>query len=206
MSHIPIFFIVLVALPAQAANPPQQQLPAAVKQAPAAQSPAQSAAQPAALPAAQPAAAQPAAATVKYNLRNLKPVGMSGQNNGDRRRELLQFTNEQGKQNILYEEATAHPTLKEIVRLAPFLASATHTCSVDLECKAKAFCTDNCRSLYYELSNNPSDPALADKSNCVLQAFTCLTEAQAQRAVAAQTAAQPGASTPAPAPAPAKGP
>jgi hypothetical protein len=159
------------------------------------------AAPPAAPVAAQPAVAQQAPATpgVKYNLRNLKPVGLSEQYQGARNRELLQFTNEQGKQNILYEEATTLPTLKEINRLAPFMASSVHTCSIDLECKTKAFCTDNCRSLFYEVTNNPTDPSLAEKSNCVLRAFTCLTEGQASRAVA-NTAAQPGAAATAPAP------
>lgn len=175
------------------------------KAAPAAQPAATTPAQ----PGTQPAAATQAAVTpgVKYNLRNLKPVGLSEQYQGTRNRELLQFTNEQGKQNILYEEATTVPTLKEINRLAPFMASSVHTCSIDLECKAKAFCTDNCRSLFYEVTNNPADASLADKSNCVLRAFTCLTEGQASRAVANSPAAQPGANpAPGAAPAPAKGP
>ena len=191
MARFSIFLFIFSA-PAHAADKPQP-LPAAVKQAPP--------------PAVQPVPVQPVPAptqaaplpAVKYNLRNLRPVGLSGQNYGERRRELLQFTNEQGKQNLLYEELTSQPSVKEITRLAPFLASSRHTCSIDLECKAKAFCTDNCRSLYYELSNSPADPALADKSNCVLRAFSCLTEAQAQRAVANQP-------EPAVAPAPAKGP
>lgn len=178
-----------------------------VAPAPAAQPAAPATAQPGTQPATQPAAAQQVPAIgVKYNLRNLKPVGLSEQYQGTRNRELLQFTNEQGKQNILYEEATSLPPLKEINRLAPFMASSVHTCSIDLDCKAKAFCTDNCRSLFYEVSNNPTDPALAEKSNCVLRAFTCLTEGQASRAVA-NSAGQPGANpAPATAPAPAKGP
>lgn len=179
----------IFSVPAHAADKPQP-LPATVKQAPP----------PAAHPVPVPVPAQAAPVpAVKYNLRNLRPVGLSGQSYGERRRELLQFTNEQGKQSILYEELSSQPTVKEITRLAPFLASSRHTCSIDLECKAKAFCTDNCRSLYYELSNSPADPALADKSNCVLRAFSCLTETQAQRAVANQP-------EPAVAPAPAKGP
>ena len=188
MARISIFLFIF-SVPAHAADKPQP-LPAAVNHPPP----------PAAHPVPVPVPAQAAPVpAVKYNLRNLRPVGLSGQSYGERRRELLQFTNEQGKQSILYEELSSQPTVKEITRLAPFLASSRHTCSIDLECKAKAFCTDNCRSLYYELSNSPADPALADKSNCVLRAFSCLTETQAQRAVANQP-------EPAVAPAPAKGP
>lgn len=155
-------------------------------------------------PVARSAAPAASAPKVIYNLRNLKPVGLSEITEGGRSRELLQFKNEQGKQNLLYEEVSNLAALKQINRLAPFMASTVHTCSIDLECREKAFCTDNCRSLFYELTNLPANtPATAansDKNNCEMRGFTCVIEQDGPRAPAASQATAPVAASPAAAP------
>jgi hypothetical protein len=138
----------------------------------------------------------PATRPETYFLRGLKPVGLSQQAAGNGIRQLLQFKNEQGSQNIVYEEIPAQPPVKEISLLAPFLASGVHTCSIDLECKARAFCANECRSLYYEVTNSPAEPSMVDKSNCLIRAFSCVIGNAP--AAAATPPPAPGAAPPAP--------
>lgn len=105
-----------------------------------------------------------------YGLRNLRPEGLSQQLVTGARRQLLHFKNELGDHFLLYEENAAAGGVPEIAGLAHFLGNPSYVCSIDLDCRAKAFCTGDCRKLYYEIFNTA---APAGRNSCTIKAFSC---------------------------------
>jgi hypothetical protein len=114
-----------------------------------------------------------AANEIKYELRDLRPQGMSQYSlPGTSFRHYLRFQNELGMHYFLYEDSVTHPPLREIAMLHSALAVTEFKCAADIVCQAKAFCTGDCRDMYYEFSNL-STPAGAGENRCRIQAFSC---------------------------------
>ena len=112
---------------------------------------------------------------ISYELRNLRPqsfsqyylVGMFSL------RQYLKFQNESGSHQFLYEESSVYSALPEIHDMQQAISIADYSCSVDVDCDAKAFCTNGCKDMYYELSNLPSALAVADVNHCRVTYFAC---------------------------------
>jgi hypothetical protein len=105
-----------------------------------------------------------------YGLRNLRPIGLSSTTSGASRSQLLHFQNDLGDQYLLYEENTSAGGVREIAGLLPFLGHADYVCSIDLDCTTKAFCTGDCKKLYYEIFNTS---APSGRNACTIKAFSC---------------------------------
>jgi hypothetical protein len=88
-------------------------------------------------------------------------------------REYFHFANELGSHRFIYEEAELKPPLQGIAGMRGVMGNSQMLCSVDLECKTKAFCTGRCQNMYYELSNFPDDPALVDRNSCRVLTLKC---------------------------------
>lgn len=133
----------------------------------------------------EPVSASPAAPTVKteaanavqashYELRNLKVVGYSMQLNVGSQRHFFQFQNEQGSHYFVVEESPNINSSFELGVIRPLVTQDRMMCKMDIDCKQKAFCTNDCKSLYYEIVSISEN---AKKSNCTINAVSCVTEA-----------------------------
>jgi hypothetical protein len=108
-----------------------------------------------------------------YGLRSLRPVGLSSQVTGNDRKQLLHFRNDLGEQYLLYEESASAGGVREVAGLATYMSSTDHVCSIDLECKTKAFCTGDCKKFYYEVFNTSVSGGRAGRNECTIKAFSC---------------------------------
>lgn len=109
-----------------------------------------------------------------YELRDLKPAGITQYASGmDTVRQYLQFQNAQGNHHVIYEEVPSLPPARTVVGLRQMASAFDSLCSMDIECSSKAFCTGDCRSMYYETSNAPADPVNPDRSKCKILFFSC---------------------------------
>lgn len=146
---------------------------------------------PVATPVAAPLAAPAPAANipVKYFLRNLKASGISQYALTEKAglRLYLHFHNEQGHHYIVYEEATAAPQQREVNNLRQAMANPHQPFSLDIECAAKAFCTGECRNMYYEMSNQPGEYATTEQNRCEVKAFTNEMPTVETRTIASST-------------------
>lgn len=109
-----------------------------------------------------------------YELKNLRAATSSLYNTAQSQRHFLRFQNEQGTHTVIYDESAASPPLKEIAHL--LVAMKHSTCTLELECKVKAFCTGaDCRNMYYEMTNAPQDLQFAPRDKCRLKSYSCGT-------------------------------
>ncbi len=112
--------------------------------------------------------------SVSYDLRQLKPIGLSqyASPGSASVRLYLKFQNEAGTHYFLYEENPEYPALKDVNALQQALASPDFSCEAEVSCPSKAFCTGDCRHMYYELSNVPP-PAPFGENRCRILTFHC---------------------------------
>lgn len=109
-----------------------------------------------------------------YELKNLSAGVASLYNTSYSQRHFLRFRNEQGVHTIIYEESPNEAPLKDVGHLLS--AMKLGTCTIELECKTKAFCTGgDCRSMYYEMTNAPLDLKFAPRDRCKLRSYSCST-------------------------------
>jgi hypothetical protein len=126
-------------------------------------------------PESKPAAPAVPSAPILYELRDLKPAGITQFSAGGETilRQYFEFKNEQGSHNIVYEEATGAPPLRAVTSLREISRAWDSSCAIDIECSAKAFCTGDCRMMYYEVANTPGDTLAPDRNKCRIQYFSC---------------------------------
>jgi|GEM_PF-5651544 len=124
--------------------------------------------------AAPPApAANPQA--IVYELRNLKPAGITQYSTSSDSilRQYFEFKNEQGSHNIIYEELSGNPPLRTVTSLREISRDFESNCAIDIECSTKAFCTGDCKNMYYEVANAPGDTYAPERNKCRVQYFSC---------------------------------
>lgn len=123
-------------------------------------------------PAAPPASAT---APTTYELRDLKPDGLmqpaSAVSSGVR--QYFQFQGEQGMHHVIYEEMPMAPALPIASTLRQYSSAHNSRCSLDIECAGKAFCTGDCKQMFYEISNVAGDAASPDRATCKITSFSC---------------------------------
>lgn len=132
---------------------------------------------PAAVPAAG-APAAPASTAIVYEIRELTPSGVTQYSNESAIRQYFEFRNGQGTHNIIYEEVAANPPLRNITALRELAKAWDSTCAVDIECSSKAFCTGECRNMYYETSNAAGDALSPDRNKCKVTYISCEPKGQ----------------------------
>ena len=115
------------------------------------------------------------AETFSYSLDNLKPVSLAQYNVTDRPglRQFFQFQNEEGMHFIVYEEVKGIAGSRELDGIRVYMSQWDSACNLELVCKTKAFCTGDCRNMYYEMTNSPNDTVFPERNNCTLESFTC---------------------------------
>jgi hypothetical protein len=149
-------------------------------------------------PVAPAAATAPAAPTpVTYELRDLKPTGITQYTAvGDIVRQYFDFQNEQGSHHVIYEEIPSAAPAHSVVGLRQMASSFESLCAMDIECSSKAFCTGDCKHMYYEVANAPGDAGAPDRNKCKIHFFSC-EKAPAEIAVQKPSAlpAAPAAAT-----------
>jgi hypothetical protein len=125
-------------------------------------------------------------ARTHYELENLKPLGFSHilQPAPLSFREYLNFQNEEGIHHFIYEESPLSVPLQEIHHVQQAVHQLDYNCSAELDCDTKAFCTDTCKDMYYELSNvMPTTPTVGE-NHCRIVSFSCNHENKATSAPA----------------------
>jgi len=129
---------------------------------------------------------------ITYELRELKPAGITQYSSAGESvvRQYFEFKNEQGSHNIIYEEIAGAAPLRTVTSLREIARAWESSCAIDIECASKAFCTGDCRSMYYEVANAPGDAYAPDRNKCKIQYFSC----EKQKAPAIPPAASPGKS------------
>lgn len=120
-------------------------------------------------------ATETTATSVHYELHNLRPKSISQYDAADPGilRQYLHFENEQGNHTFIYDELGSVTPMREILNLRQIIGSWDSVCSVDLDCTAKAFCTGDCKNMYYELTNAPANPAASEKNRCQIHYLSC---------------------------------
>jgi len=96
-----------------------------------------------------------------YVLKNLRPINISHFSSPQRLH--LRFENEQGNHSLIFPESPE----KQSSNLLQAIAGWQSICTLEIECAAKAFCTGDCKNMYYEITN-----PLTEKK-CNLRSFTC---------------------------------
>jgi hypothetical protein len=109
-----------------------------------------------------------------YGLRNLRPVGFTQKASANDRQQLFHFQNELGDHYFLYEENSSEGGVRELAGLVGFASNSGHLCSIDLDCQEKAFCSGDCKKLYYEFFNVPPP---VGRNSCKIRAFSCAVPA-----------------------------
>ena len=143
------------------------------------------------------AASTPAA--LSYELRELHPAGFTQYSaSGEVIRQYFDFQNEQGTHHVIYEEVASAAPNRALLGLRQAAAAYDSVCSLDLECTAKAFCTADCRHLYYETANAPGDALSPDRNKCRVTFFACEKSGAARNTAVTATAPAPS-SAPVPA-------
>ncbi len=137
-----------------------------------------------------------------YELRDLTPVGITQYSSSSEAvlRQYLEFRNSQGTHNVIYEEVSGAPPLRNIGALRELARAWNSNCGIDIECRSKAFCTGECRNMYYETSNAPGDSLTPDRNKCRVTYFSCEPRAQnngQSSALPANFQTQPAAIAPA---------
>lgn len=101
-----------------------------------------------------------------YVLKNLKPINISQFNNANGTRHHLRFQNEQGSHSLIFSglEASAKQPLLHAI------SGWNSYCTLEIECAAKAFCTGDCKNMYYELADDAAGNA---EKKCKLRSYTC---------------------------------
>jgi hypothetical protein len=123
---------------------------------------------------ATPGATAAAAAPIVYELRNLRPAGITQYSSGGEiLRQYFDFQNEQGSHHVIYEEVPALAPARTAAALRQFAGTFDSHCSMDVECTAKAFCMEGCKHMYYEISNAAADSISPERDNCRVLFFTC---------------------------------
>jgi hypothetical protein len=143
-------------------------------------------------------AAPPTGQAIVYEIRELTPAGITQYSPGadSLLRQYLEFRNSQGTHYVIYEEGGGAPPLRNVAAIREMARAPDSTCAIDIECSSKAFCTGDCRNMYYETSNLPGDALAPDRNKCKVTYFSCEPKASA---VAPQAApAAPVANSPLP--------
>lgn len=137
--------------------------------------------------------AAPASQAIIYELRDLAPAGITQYSAASDTvlRQYLEFRNGQGTHNIIYEEVSGPGPLRNIAALREIARAWDSTCAIDIECSSKAFCTGECRNMYYETSNSPGDNISPDRNKCKVTYFSCEPKAAAPAVPAAAQAPVP---------------
>jgi hypothetical protein len=125
-------------------------------------------------PADNAPAPQPVASPVFYQLREMKPTGFTHHSSaGDLARYYFEFQNGQGRHVLLYEETASARPPRVLSALRQAASNWDSGCSIDVECSAKAFCTGDCRDMYYELAGAQGEAAAPDRNRCKIQFLSC---------------------------------
>lgn len=141
-----------------------------------------------------PPPASPSSQAIIYELRDLVPAGITQYSSASETvfRQYLEFRNGQGTHNIIYEEVSGPAPLRNIAALREIARAWDSSCAIDIECSSKAFCTGECRNMYYETSNAPGDNISPDRNKCKVTYFSCEPKAAVPAApVTAQFPAPP---------------
>ncbi len=112
----------------------------------------------------------PSTPTAVYDLKGLKPTSASVHNTAAYRKRHLRFKNDQGSHIFVFEE-TKYETPSELFFFQT-MNNWNSICSVELECSAKAFCTEDCRTMYYPVASTPPESPLPP-SKCRVRNLTC---------------------------------
>lgn len=106
-----------------------------------------------------------------FFLSDLVPTSVSNYptNLSTVRRHYFQFRNNDGSHYFVYEEDSGFAPIREVTELKRAMENWNSSCSVDLDCKEKPFCTGRCRNMYYQLSNRAGE----GKDRCKIVSFTC---------------------------------
>lgn len=125
--------------------------------------------------------AAPASQAIVHEIRELTPAGITQYSSGADSvlRQYLEFRNNQGTHYVIYEEGAGAPPLRNIAAIREMARAADSTCAIDIECSSKAFCTGDCRNMYYETSNLPGDALAPDRNKCKVTYFSCEPKASA---------------------------
>lgn len=132
---------------------------------------------------------------VTYSLTGLKPQGLSQYSAVEvgGSRQYLRYQGDKAMHYLIYEEVDGLPPRKDIANLRQASQSgAVVTCDLEIVCETKAFCTGDCKNMYYEFTNGNPAPG---RNHCTLQSFDCWP---GDHAVAPVTAPAAPATTPAP--------
>lgn len=118
---------------------------------------------------------EPAHAANQYSIHGLRAEGISqyGVPQRNAQREFIRFKNDFGQHYFIYEESPRSPPLSGVSNLRSVMGNPQMVCEVEVSCQKAAFCTGICRNMYYEMSNTPSDPTLANRNQCTVTAFKC---------------------------------
>lgn len=146
-------------------------------------------------------ATTPPAAAIRYNLNNLRPVGMAQYEVKavGALRQYMRFQNEQGSHFIIYEEVSVAPPLREIAPLRQAMIDSDGVFSMEIECPTKAFCTGDCQHMYYETTNAPPTPGVNitnDRNRCAILSFTYEKTTAVNRTLASPGFAAPTSAAP----------
>ncbi|HEY8279977.1 MAG TPA: hypothetical protein VIH99_10150, partial [Bdellovibrionota bacterium] len=121
-----------------------------------------------------PSAPAAAGTPLVYELRDLRPAGIIQYAGvGDVVRQYFQFHDAQSSHSVIYEEAPTAPAARGIMSLRQASTSYDSQCSLDIECSSKAFCTGDCKQMFYEVSNAPGDSLSPDRNKCKVLFFSC---------------------------------
>lgn len=106
-----------------------------------------------------------------YELQNLRPSGFSQYNEAGLNRIYIDFQNESGTHHLLYEEVPTALPLKDVETLRSIAIKSESSCEIVVQCNSKAFCTADCKNMYYEFTN--AAVVAADRNRCTLQSYSC---------------------------------
>jgi len=104
-----------------------------------------------------------------YLLKNLKPLNISYFSNATNNRHHLRFQNEQGSHSLIFTGTEPGKALSSLLHAVSGWNSA---CTIEIDCAARAFCTGDCKNMYYEMANDSLDISSAAQK-CTLRSYTC---------------------------------
>lgn len=113
-------------------------------------------------------------APVTYELRDLRPTGFTQYTGvGEVVRQYFEFQNTEGTHHVVYEEVPSALPARTVAPLRQLANAFDSSCAMDIECSSKAFCTGECRHMYYEVANAPGDNLSPDRAKCKILYLTC---------------------------------
>lgn len=114
---------------------------------------------------AESPATKPLPTSTVYHFTDLQPMSTSlyPTSTPNVLRYYFQLRNQRGSHFIVYEEDSNTATVKEYQALHDAARIGNPTCTIDLTCSFKPFWTNECKSIYYQISNVASSAGSPDR-------------------------------------------